>query len=331
MNKFFAAMAMMAVAAVANAATITGAGATFPAPVYSKWAEGYAQAGHKVNYQAIGSSGGLRQIDAKTVDFGATDDPRDSDEVKSKGQLQFPTVMGAVVPVVNLDGVGPGDFTLDGATFGAIFAGKITVWNDPAIQKLNPKIKLPATKITIVHRSDGSGTTAVFSDYLARVSPEFKSVVGAGKQLKWPGLAVGGKGNAGVAAMVKQVKGSIGYVEYAYAKQNKLAHSALINRSGKRVQPSAESFKAAAANADWNTPGMAVNLNDQKGDAAWPNTAATFILVYDNKSEESKRAIAFFDWAFANGDAAADSLDYVPLPDSVKNKIRADWKKAGLQ
>ena len=331
MNKFIAAVAALVMTAAAQAANITGAGATFPAPVYSKWAEGYAKAGHRVNYQAIGSSGGIKQIDSRTVDFGATDDPRKSSEVKEKGQLQFPTVMGAVVPVVNLDGVGPGDFTLDGATLGLIFAGKITEWNDARIQRLNPSIKLPATKITIVHRSDGSGTTAVFSDYLAQVSAEFKAEVGAGKQLKWPGLAVGGKGNAGVAAMVKQVKGSIGYVEYAFAKQNRLSHSAMINRAGKRVQPNADTFKAAAAGADWSVPGMAVNLNNQRGEQAWPNTAATFILVYDNKSEESRRAVAFFDWAFTNGDKIADDLDYVPLPDSVKAKIRADWKKAGLQ
>ena len=320
-----------AFATAAYAGNTTGAGATFPAPVYFKWAEQYANTGTKANYTAIGSSGGIKQIDARTVDFGATDDPRKAADVAVKAQYQFPTVMGGVVIVLNVDGIAAGQLKLDGTTAAAIFDGTIRNWNDQRISKLNPGIQLPNRKINVAVRADGSGTTAVFTDYLAKQSENFKNTVGKGKRVKWPDNSVGGKGNAGVAATVQQLKDTIGYVEYAFAKSNNIPHVAMINKSGKLVQPSAEAFKAAAAGADWNTPAMAVNLNDQLGDGSWPITSATFILVYDDRSDRSKNAVKFFDWAFAEGDKAAEELDYVPLPDSVKEKIRSDWKRLGLK
>lgn len=323
-NKLLAIL-LAAVAFTANAQKITGAGATFPAPVYSKWAEQYNKAtGVQINYSAIGSSGGIKQIDAKTVDFGATDDPRKAEEVTTNGQFQFPTVIGGVVPVVNLAGIEAGKLVLDGKTLADIFASKITKWNDPAIVKLNPGIKLPADDITLVVRSDGSGTTAVFTDYLSRVNSDFKSTIGAGKAVKWGANVAGGKGNAGVAANVKQIAGAIGYVEYAFAKQGKMVHVAMLHK-GKVVQPSADAFAEAALGADWNTPGMAVNLNDQS--KGWPITAATFILVYKEGNDNTQNVLKFFDWTFANGDKLALELDYVPLPKDVQNKIRAEWAK----
>jgi len=318
-------MVLLAAITVTANAQVTGAGATFPAPVYAKWAEHYNKAtGIQINYSAIGSSGGIKQIDKQTVDFGATDDPRKAEDVTANGQFQFPTVIGGVVPVVNLPGVEAGKLVLDGKTLADIFMSRITKWNDPAIAKLNPKITLPADDITLVVRSDGSGTTAVFTDYLSRVNSEFKSIVGVGKSANWGANVAGGKGNAGVAANVKQIAGSIGYVEYAYVKQGKMIHVAMLHK-GKVVQPSAETFAEAAADADWNTPGMAVNLNNQaKG---WPITAATFILVYKQGNDKTQDVLKFFDWSFANGDKLALELDYVPLPTVVQTKIRAEWAR----
>lgn len=327
MKKFLASLFAL-VAINVSAAQVSGAGATFPAPVYAKWADQYNKAtGNQINYAAIGSSGGIKQIDSKTVDFGATDDPLDNDTVKSKGYYQFPTVIGGVVPVVNIKGVEPGRLVLDGKTLADIFEGKIARWNDPAIAKLNPGVTLPAIEITVVVRADGSGTTAVFTDYLTKVSESFKSKVGSGKTINWPGkLVTAGKGNAGVAAFVKQVEGSIGYVEYAYVKQNKMAYTQLKNRKGKTVAPDDSTFAESAKSANWSVPGMAVNLNNQDG---WPITAATFVLIYKG-SDKSKPVIDFFDWAYANGNQTAADLDYVPLPDKVKAQIRKDWKQLGF-
>ena len=312
-----------------KAQTISGAGATFPAPVYSKWAESYnRETGRQVNYQAIGSSGGIKQIDARTVDFGASDDPVKAEDLKTKGQYQFPTVIGGVVAVVNLPGIEAGQLVFDGPTLAAVFSGKITKWTDPAIKRLNPKVNLPDMNISLVVRADGSGTTAVFTDYLSQASPEFKETVGAGKQVSWNKAAVnGGKGNAGVAAFVQQIQGSIGYVEYSFARQGRLKYTSMLDKKGRVVQPTEDTFAEAAHSANWSIPGMAVNLNNQNG---WPITAATFIIVYDTATPTSKEAIKFFDWAFSKGDKEALALDYVPLPDKVKNAIRAEWKRLGF-
>ena len=327
MKKLFA--AVIAFVAVTAQAQVVGAGATFPAPVYSKWSTDYKkETGIGVNYQAIGSGGGIKQIEAKTVDFGATDDPMSAADVKAKGLYQFPAIIGGVVPVVNVPGIEPGKLVLDGATLAAMMLGKIAKWNDPVIAKLNPGVALPDLAVTPVVRSDSSGTTAVFTDYLAKVSPEFKKTVGAGKTVVWPAKnTTAGKGNAGVAAFVKQINGTIGYVEYAYVKQNKLAYTALKNKKG-TVLPSDTTFAEAAKSANWSTPGMAVNLTNQ--DAGWPITSASFILVYTDGGEKTKNAVKYFDWAFSNGNTAADELDYVPLPDKVKTQVRADWRKLGL-
>ena len=331
MKKVIAILSSMLFSINVFAMEVTGAGASFPAPVYFKWAEQYKkETNNQLNYASMGSSGGIKQINSKTVDFGATDDPVKPDKLAKKNQLQFPAVMGAVVIIVNLDNVKSNEITLDGRTLGNIFAGKITKWNASEIKKLNPSVNLPDAAITIVHRSDGSGTTAVFTDYLVRVSDNFRSTIGQGKTVSWQGNAVGGKGNAGVSAMVKQVAGSIGYVEYSYAKQNNLTVTKLVNKNGKAIAPSIEAFKAAASNADWNVPGMAVNLNNQVGDNAWPITAATFIIVYDDKSESSKKTVEFFKWAFEKGDQSAVELDYVPLPDEVKQQIVKVWQSKGL-
>lgn len=310
------------------AAQITGAGATFPAPMYTKWAEAYkGQTGTLINYQPIGSGGGVKQIQAKTVDFGASDDPVAAESLEKSGLAQFPAVIGGVVPVVNLKGVGPGQLKLNNATLSDIYRARITKWNDPAIASVNPGVKLPDTAITLVYRSDSSGTTAVFTDFLSQVSPPFKGVVGAGKTVNWP-AGVGGKGNAGVAANVSKIDGAIGYVEYAYAKQNKMSHVSLINRDGKAVQPSEASFGAAAAKANWTgTPNFAVNLNNQPGAGSWPITSASFILIYKkaDKPEQSAEVLKFFNWALTKGQKMAVDLDYVPLPDNAVKAIVKSW------
>lgn len=309
------------------AADITGAGATFPYPIYAKWAEGYKKVtGVGLNYQSIGSSGGVRQINAKTVTFGASDAPVSGAELDQRGQVQFPAVLGGVVPVVNIDGVKAGEMRLTGVMLAEIFMGKITKWNDPKIVALNPALKLPNQNITVVHRADGSGTTFIFTDYLNEVSQDWRATVGKGAAVKWPAASsVGGKGNEGVAANVQRVKGSIGYVEYAYAKKNKIPHTKLENRNGLYVDPDDSTFAVAAANADWfSVPGMGISLVNQRGGQAWPITGASFIIMYkdpvDKKS--SQDVLKFFDWAWKNGNKDALELDYVPLPDSLTNRIR---------
>lgn len=322
--------AMMAAGAVqaADVTTINGAGATFPYPIYAKWAEAYNKAtGVKLNYQSIGSGGGIKQIKAKTVDFGATDAPMTGDELSDIGLVQFPAIMGGVVPVVNVAGVEPGKLMLDQAVLADIYLGKITKWNDAKIAALNPGMSLPEKLISVVRRSDGSGTTALFTDYLAKISPEWKEKVGAGKAVNWP-VGMGGKGNEGVASYVKQIDGAIGYVEYAYAKQNKLAHAALKNKDGKFVQPDGETFAAAAAGADWKSePGYGVILTEQAGAKAWPITGASFILVYKEPENcaATEAALKFFDYAFKNGDKMALDMDYVPMPMTVVQQIKATW------
>ena len=328
LTRFMAGSALALAAASSFAADITGAGATFPAPIYAKWAEAYkAATGNALNYQAIGSGGGVKQINAKTVDFGASDDPVKGADLDKGGLLQFPAVIGGIVPVLNLPGVAPGQMVLTGQALGDIFRGAITKWNDAAIAKLNPGVKLPATAITIVYRSDSSGTTAGFTHYLAEVNADFDKAVGKGKTVNWP-TGVGGKGNAGVAANVTKIAGSVGYVEYAYAKQNKLTHAAMINKAGKTVQPDDKSFAAAADGADWSkAPGFGISLNNQAGDAAWPITSASFILMHKvaDKPARSAEALKFFKWALENGQKLAIDLDYVPLPKSVVAQIEASW------
>jgi len=313
----------------AQAVDITGAGATFPFPVYAKWAADFkAASGNAVNYQSIGSGGGVQQITAKTVDFGATDDPMSGEQLDKIGLMQFPAVIGGTVPVVNIEGIKPGQLKLTGTVLADIFLGKVKKWNDPAIQSLNAELKLPAADIIVVHRSDGSGTTFGFTNYLTKVSADWKEKVGEGKAVKWP-AGQGGKGNEGVAAYVKQLKNSIGYVEYAYAKQNSLAWTQLKNQAGNFVQPEQKSFAAAAANAKWDSaPGMGVVLTEQPGADSWPVTSATFILVYkdQSKAENGRTTIAFFDWAFDKGAKTAADMDYVPLPKDVTDQIRAAWK-----
>lgn len=318
---------LISMSAIAQDAT--GAGASFPAPIYAKWAEAYkAATGKAINYQSIGSSGGIKQIKAKTVDFGATDDPMKGEEVEAGGMVQFPAVMGGVVAVYNNESLGipSGTIKLNGPVLADIFMGKITNWNDPKISALNPTIKFPYQNITVAHRADGSGTTAVFTDYLAEVSKDFKEKVGAGKAVKWPAAAsVGGKGNAGVAANVQKIKGAIGYVEYAYAKQNKLPVTLLATRDGQYVAPSADTFAAAAAGADWaKAKGMALSLNNQPGAKSWPITTATFILMYKQPTDikKSNEVLAFFDWAFKDGGKLADELDYVAMPSAATDFIR---------
>ncbi len=311
---------------------VTGAGASFPQPIYAQWAQEFqgAQLG-QINYQSIGSSGGVKQIINKTVDFGATDAPLDKADLDKDGLIQFPTVIGGVVAVVNIDGIKPGEVNLSGEVLANIYLGKIKKWNDAAITKLNPNIKLPDAAITTVFRSDGSGTSFNFTNYLSKVSPEWDKTVGAANSVKWPTASTGtaGKGNEGVATFVKNVKNSIGYVEYAYAKQNNMAHTSMTNKAGKVVQPSQETF-AAAADADWaKAPGFKLILTNQDQENAWPIAAATFILVHKNpaKPEQTKAALSFFDWAYKNGDDAAKKLDYVPLPEAAKTAIRESWKQ----
>jgi len=322
-----AAAAILSTAAVA--ADITGAGATFPYPIYAKWAEAYKKAtGTGLNYQSIGSGGGIKQIRSKTVDFGASDMPLKAEELAKDGMIQFPAIMGGVVPVANLDGVAPGELKLTGAVLADIYLGKIKKWSDPAIAALNPSTKLPDTDITVVHRADGSGTTFIFTNYLSKVSPDWKGKVGESTSVSWP-AGIGGKGNEGVAAQVQRLKGSIGYVEYAYAKQNKMAHMQLKNRNGNFVQPSEKTFQAAAAGADWkNAPGFYEILTDEPGADSWPITGASFILMHKAQADPKRalEVLRFFQWSFKNGDKMASDLDYVAIPDSVVALIESEWK-----
>ncbi|MEO8143472.1 MAG: phosphate ABC transporter substrate-binding protein PstS [Betaproteobacteria bacterium] len=316
-------------AGAVQAVDITGAGATFPYPVYAKWADAYKKAtGVGMNYQSIGSGGGIKQITAKTVDFGASDAPMKGEDLEKNGLLQFPAIMGGVVPVYNLRGVKSGDVKLTGALIADIYLGKVKMWNDPAIVKLNPGVALPGQAISAVNRSDGSGTTFLFTNYLSKVSPEWKSTIGEGTAVKWP-TGVGGKGNEGVANYVARIDGSIGYVEYAYAKQNKLSYAQMMNKDGQMIVPSDDSFKAAAAGADWNSvPGMGVVLTDQPGKASWPMTGASFILMHkmQGKPENAREVLKFFEWSFKNGGKMADELDYVPMPEAVVKLIQSVWK-----
>jgi phosphate transport system substrate-binding protein len=313
-----------------QAADISGAGATFPYPIYAKWADAYKkETGNGLNYQSIGSGGGIKQIQAKTVTFGATDKPLDPTEIKKWGFVQFPTVVGGDVPVINVEGVKPGELVLDGPTLAKIFLGEITKWDDPAIKKLNPSAKLPSDAIAVVHRSDGSGTTFIFTNYLSEVSPTWKEKVGADAAVEWP-VGIGAKGNEGVANNVVQTKGSIGYVEYAYAKQNKLTFVDMINKDGKAVAPEIASFQAAAANADWaKSEDFFVILTEQPGAGSWPIAGATFILVYQEPQDVAAtgEALKFFDWAYKNGDKMAEELDYVPMPDAIVDLIHKEWAK----
>jgi len=327
----WAAAGFIATAAIvpAKAADISGAGATFPYPIYAKWADAYKkQTGTGLNYQSIGSGGGIKQIKAKTVTFGASDAPLPGKELDEAGLAQFPMVMGGIVPVVNIDGIKPGDLVLDGPTLAKIYLGEITKWDDAAIKKLNPGAKLPSQAIAIVHRSDGSGTTYNFAFYLADVSADWKSKVGVNTSLQWPS-GIGAKGNEGVANNVGNTKGSIGYVEYAYAKQNKLTYTKMINKAGKTVSPTSDAFQAAAGNADWKSqPGYGVILANQPGDKSWPMTAATWILVYKQPSDAAAtaEALKFFDWAYKNGGKMAEELDYVPMPSNVVKDVEQYWK-----
>ena len=313
----------------AMAADMTGAGATFPYPIYAKWAESYkAATGNGLNYQSVGSGAGIKQIKAKTVDFGASDTPLKAEDLDAEGLMQFPAIMGGVVTVVSLDGVAPGQLKMTGQVVADIYLGKITKWNAPEIAALNSGVKLPATDITVVHRADGSGTSFLFTDWLSKVHPEFKAKIGAGTAVKWA-VGVGGKGNEGVAANVQRIKGSIGYVEWAYAKKNKMSHTQLKNKDGQFLQPDDDNFKAAAANAEWTkTPGFGVVLTDQAGKTSWPVTGVSFILMHKTQADaaKGKEVLKFFDWAFKNGSAAAVDLDYVPLPASVVKLVQDSWK-----
>ncbi|MBR0843579.1 phosphate ABC transporter substrate-binding protein PstS [Bradyrhizobium liaoningense] len=326
--KTIVAAGLVAASTSAFAADITGAGATFPFPIYSKWADAYKkETGNGLNYQSIGSGGGIKQIQAKTVTFGASDAPLKAEQLEKDGLVQWPMVMGAIVPVVNIEGVKPGEMVFDGETLAAIYLGKITKWDDAAIKKLNPNVKLPSDAITVVRRSDGSGTTFNFTNYLSKASADWKSKVGEGTAVEWP-VGVGAKGNEGVSGNISQTKNSIGYVEYAYAKQNKLTYTGLVNKAGKPVQPTVEAFQAAASNADWaKAPGYYVILTDQPGEKSWPITAATFILMHKEPADKaaSKEAIKFFTWAFKNGAKAAEELDYIPMPESVVKLIEKTW------
>ncbi|OIR08800.1 phosphate-binding protein PstS precursor [mine drainage metagenome] len=316
-------------AGAAFASDITGAGATFPYPIYAKWAEAYkAQTDVGMNYQSIGSGGGIKQIQAKTVDFGATDAPLNETELAASGLTQFPAVMGGVVPVVNINGIDAGKLKLDGKVLADIFQGKITKWSDPRIAADNAGVALPNEDITVVHRADGSGTTFIFTTYLSQVSADWKKSIGADKAVAWP-VGTGGKGNEGVASYVQRIKNSIGYVEYAYALQNKMSFTQMKNHDGQFVKPDDSSFKAAAANAKWDaSKGFYEILTNEPGKDSWPITGATFILVYKTaeKAENTKEVLKFFDWAFANGDKLASDLDYVPLPANLKKLIRDAWK-----
>jgi phosphate transport system substrate-binding protein len=312
----------------AAAVDISGAGATFPYPIYAKWADAYKkETGVGLNYQSIGSGGGIKQIQARTVTFGATDAPLKGPDLEKSGLVQFPMVMGGIVPVVNLEGIKPGELVLDGPTLAGILLGTVKSWDDPAIKKINPGVNLPAEPIAVVHRSDGSGTTFNFTYYLALVSPDWKSQVGSATSVEWP-VGIGAKGNEGVSNNVSQTKGSIGYVEYAYALQNKLTYTKMVNKDGKTVTPTSEAFQAAAANADWNSvPGYGVILANQPGDISWPMTAATFILIPKQPDDPvaAAEALKFFAWAYAKGNKMAEELDYVPMPSKVVAEIEKAW------
>ncbi|MFZ6692819.1 phosphate ABC transporter substrate-binding protein PstS [Undibacterium sp. SXout20W] len=312
-----------------QAADITGAGATFPYPIYAKWAEAYKKAtGNGLNYQSIGSGGGIKQIKAKTVDFGASDMPLKADELTAEGLIQFPAIIGGVVPIVNLDGVAPGKLKMTGDLLAGIYMGKITKWNAPEIAAINPGIKLPAEDISVVHRSDGSGTTFLWTDFLSKVNADFKTAIGSSTAVKWP-VGLGGKGNEGVAANVQRIKNSIGYVEYAFVKKNKMVYTQLKNADGQFAEPDDDSFKAAAANGDWSkAPGMYLVLTNQPGKASWPITGASFILMHKTQDNpaEAKEVLKFFDWAFKNGGAMANELDYVALPPALVKQIQDSWK-----
>jgi phosphate transport system substrate-binding protein len=318
----------MASASLAHAADISGAGATFPYPVYSKWAEAYKQeTGNGLNYQSIGSGGGIKQIKAKTVTFGASDMPLKPADLEEAGLIQFPTVIGGAVPIVNIEGIGSGQITLDGETLAKIFMGSITSWDDPAIKQLNPNANLPSQAIAVVHRSDGSGTTFLFTNYLSQANNEWASAVGANTSVEWP-TGIGAKGNEGVANNVKQTQGSIGYVEFAYAKVNNIPTANLVNKDGKVVAPSSEAFQSAAAGADWkNAQGFYVVLTNEPGEQAWPIAGATFILMHKKADDAaaSAEALKFFDWAYKNGDQMAAELSYVPMPDDIVALIQKSW------
>jgi phosphate transport system substrate-binding protein len=326
--KTLVAAGLMAASTSAYAADITGAGSTFIYPVLSKWADAYKkETGSGVNYQSIGSGAGIKQIQAKTVTFGATDAPLKPDQLEKDGLAQWPMIMGAIVPVVNIEGVKPGDMVLDGQTLADIFQGKITKWDDAAIKKLNPNVKLPSAAISVVHRADGSGTTFNFTDYLSKVSADWKSKVGEGTAVEWP-TGVGAKGNEGVSGNVGQTKDSIGYVEYAYAKQNKLTYTKLVNKAGKTVDPTNDAFQAAASNADWtHAPGYYLILTDQPGDKSWPIVASTFILMHKDATDKaaSQEALKFFKYSFDKGGKMAEDLDYIPMPDLVVKQVEKTW------
>lgn len=311
----------------AHSANITGAGSTFAAPIYNKWAAAYHKAtGNQVNYQGIGSAGGIKQILANTVDFAGTDAPMKDDELAKNGLFQFPTVVGGVVAAINLPGVKPGQLTLSGPVLADIYLGKLKKWNDPEIAALNPNLKLPDTDIAVVRRADGSGTSFIWTHYLSQMSPDWKSKVGEGTTVKWP-TGTGGKGNDGVAAFVQRLPGAIGYVEWAYAKQNRMVYSAIKNQSGTVVQPGIDTFKAAAASADWSKSFYQI-LTNEPGKDAWPVVGATFVLLHavQQKPAQGAETLKFFDWSFKNGGDAVHQLDYIALPDSVINEIRAQWR-----
>ncbi|MGF6772578.1 phosphate transport system substrate-binding protein [Paraburkholderia sp. GAS199] len=327
MQTVFAGVAGALFAIAAQAADITGAGSTFAAPIYTKWADAYQKSGGgKVNYQGIGSSGGIKQIEAKTVDFAGSDAPLKDDELAKAGLFQFPTVVGGVVPVVNVPGVKAGELTLSGEVLGDIYLGKIKKWNDPAIAALNPKIKLPDTDVAVVRRADGSGTSFIWTNYLSKVNADWKSKVGEGATVAWP-TGTGGKGNDGVAAFVQRLPGAIGYVEWAYAKQNHMTYVGMKNSTGAVVEPKTETFKAAAAGADWSKSFYQI-LTNEPGKDAWPIVGATFVLLHtaQEKPAQGTETLKFFDWAFKNGTQAANDLDYISLPDSVTAEIRTQWK-----
>ena len=327
MKKFLAAITSLGIALAAQAADITGAGATFPYPIYAKWAEAYhKQTGVGLNYQSIGSSGGIRQINSKTVTFGASDAPVKGEDLDKNVQVQFPAIIGGTVPIINLDGFKPGELRITGPVLAEVFMGTITKWNDDKLLKLNPGKNLPNANITVVHRADGSGTTFNWTDYLASVSPEWLKTVGRGATVKWPAASsVGGKGNEGVAANVTRVKGSIGYVEYAYVKKNNLTYMLLQNRAGNFVAPDDLTFAAAAQGADWfSVPGMGLSIVNQPGKDTWPVTTASFIIMYKDPQDKkaSQEVIKFFDWAFKNGAKMSAELDYVHLPPQLQDQIR---------
>ncbi|WP_452011571.1 phosphate ABC transporter substrate-binding protein PstS [Azospirillum largimobile] len=331
----FGALAVLSVSvaplSVASAADISGAGATFPYPIYAKWADAYKkETGTGLNYQSIGSGGGIKQIKAKTVTFGASDMPLKPEELEQAGLIQFPMIMGGVVPVVNLKGLKSGEVKLSGTVLANIYMGEVTKWNDPQIKSLNPDVNLPNTAIAPVYRSDGSGTNFLFTDYLSKTSPKFKTQIGANTSVQWP-AGIGAKGNEGVANMVKQTDGSIGYVEYAYAKQNNITYLGLQNKDGKTVVPKIEAFQAAAANADWaNSKGYYVILTDEPGAESWPITGASFILMYKNPQDvaTSAEALKFFDWAYKSGAKMATDLDYVPMPEAVVSLVQKTWSQS---